>query len=83
MIIVAAKGSLTEEQKAKLEEKDLIVIETNDPSSVKILSAIDSMTGDALFMSALEAVVDASSMTVPATFARNLLNRLKEKSKKP
>ena len=45
-IIVAPIGSIDNETKEKLDTKGIILIETNEPESIKILSIFEQVSGD-------------------------------------
>lgn len=81
-IIITEPDQISKENIAKLEKKGYVVIETKDPSKVKILceTGIDLVSGNDLFMSALAGA--NQGMYPRETMVKELFNRLIKKESK-
>jgi hypothetical protein len=75
-ILVVKPGSMESSDKALLKKSNIIVVESVDPSSVRLLSAEASpLTANELFYAAMEAVVSDETNNGGATrkaFAMNM-----------
>lgn len=82
-IIVIPKGSLSAKDKGKLEKKGHIVIETNDPDSIRFISPANSKieTND-LLMAALHALDAGADNISRGKFVVELNRRLKDNETK-
>lgn len=79
-VIVFPRGQLTDRDKARLEENDIIAIEADDPLSIVMLvPAVDLVRAGDLFMSALHAVNVGSEA---GSFVAELYRRIKDREQK-
>lgn len=83
MIICVPPKSLTPVQKQVLQKNGAIVIETDNPESVRVINPELPVDTNDYFMSALQAIVENSSDIVAKCFVKNLYQRLKDKSVMP
>ena len=80
-IIVTKPNSLSAEDKATLKENDIILIEHENPSEVRVISQIEGFEGDDLFDSLVE-TIKADSGSAKTSFAIRLLSKIMDRPKK-
>jgi hypothetical protein len=78
MIIAVKPNSVTPKDKEKLTKKGYVVIEMDDPDSIRIIEPEVPIEVYDYFMAALKALDDASNLDC-AHFVQNLYDRLKKK----
>lgn len=77
-IVVLQPGSLSNEDKLKLESYGVIVIEHHTPSEVKVFSALDVLSQDDVINSMIAGLSHVNPMR---EFGEQLAKRIKEKQK--
>lgn len=77
-IIVTKPNSLSAEDKASLKENDIILIEHENPSEVRVINQIEGFEGDDLFDSLVETIKSGLDST-KSSFASRLLSKIIDK----
>lgn len=81
-IIVVPPNILTAQQKKTISAKGYLLIETDDPDKVRVISPTSSVEANDLTMAALHALAN-SSLAEHKIFVTNLYSRLKKAEDQP
>lgn len=76
MILAVPPQTLTEDQRTLLIEKGYVIIETDDPSKVRVIDPESAAPMNEYFMSALEALSKSGTDSVKSDFVKALFKRL-------
>lgn len=79
-IVVAKPNTLSNESKQALKEANVVLIEHENPSEIRIISQVEGFNGDDLFNSLCE-TIQKSNAVVKSEFAQNLLLKITDKNK--
>lgn len=82
-IICVPPKSLTSAQKSTLTKKGCIIIETNEPEKIRVISAETTVDTNDFFMSALFALTSRTPVNEQEQFVNELYSRLKESEQMP
>lgn len=79
-IIVVKPKSLDKESKDLLKKDGIIVIEHEDPSAVRVITQLEGLDGNDIFMCAIDAIQRSTYKESANLFGTNMLKLFKPKS---
>ena len=74
-IVVVKHNSMSEEDRKRLRDEGVILIEHENPSEVRVIHQLEGLEGDDLFNSLIE-VVGTSNAMVKSTFTETLIKKI-------
>lgn len=78
-IVVVKPNTLSNESKQALKDADVVLIEHENPSEIRIISQVEGFDGDDFFNSLVE-TIQGQGFPVKSAFAQIFLNKVQEKN---
>lgn len=80
-LIIVKPNTVTKDKMQELKECGFVVLELDDPNSIKIVIGMDGISGNIIAKTALETIQSSYSTATREEFAKKLLSAIKEESK--
>jgi len=80
-IVVVKPNTLSSQSKQALKDADVVLIEHENPSEIRIISQVEGFDGDDFFNSLVE-TIQKQGFGVKSDFTQVLLSKVQEKNKK-
>ena len=78
-IIIVRTGAITAASKRKIEKAGVVVIESDDPSSIRYITAQQELSGGDMLIAAMRALRRVDNMYANSTLLKELLAALEAK----